>query len=236
MREYLFFMEPCGDQVLSWLDSVTNGALKQVAAYFPDGKKVYAVGGAVRDYFLKRTPTDLDITVAGATDDELDRIPRVSKTYFGSPILNINGVSIDLWRLETSPVLLRAGLPPTIEGMLRIFDFNLERIAVECHSKELVDLGCCDGVEKRVIEYDPFMKEDSVVQAFRAIILKRKTGFEYSSRKLELLATAREKLEDPKECDQVENYFASGNKYVNELPSLKKELLNGFRVKRIQKM
>lgn len=218
-----------GKEIALWLDHVSHGAYFKIRDLFPEAKAVYAVGGSVRDYFLERVPQDLDITISGITTKDLFRIPGLKTNYFGGGMAMVHGVPVDIWPLESSAIFEGTSIPRTIHGLLSAFDFNLERIAVEARTGELIDLGCRAGIQAQTIDYDPINPKDDIIQAARLVLLREKTGFALSDGAQELLRKGSVWARDDKEWDKVMEYFIAGQKYVTFAPEIRDELLREFK-------
>ncbi len=215
-----------GHECYAWLNNCTQGALTQLEDMLPKATSIYLVGGAVRDFYLKRPPSDLDVTVEGMCGRDLESIPGAKRNAFNGPVIPIGDYWVDIWPVPETFFLKDYGLPFTIEGVLSRFVFNLEKIALELRSKNLIDRGCTTGISHRVINYEPHRPFKEPIQAARCVILKRKTNFSYSQTSRELILRSKTQYRNPKVWQEVVEFISLGGKYHDLLEEIHESVLS----------
>jgi putative nucleotidyltransferase with HDIG domain len=155
--------------------------LKQISGMIPDDRHVYLVGGAVRDYLLKRPIYDLDFTLEG---DVRPLSKKVADIYHGAYYLldeerNISRVILHIneEKLVLDFATLRA---ESLIGDLEKRDFTVNAIALDIQNPNmLIDPlhGETDLIAKklRLCHLDSFRNDP--VRVLRAIRLSLSLNF-----------------------------------------------------------
>jgi hypothetical protein len=180
--------------------------LANLAAALPRSAPMYVVGGFARDCVRARVekriiePKDVDLVVA--TDSLASALAKldgeIETTLFGGFRWTPPGAAtwIDVWQLGDTVWIKSLYLRPTIESFLAGVDLNLDRIAVGLNSGEVIDGGCLQAIERRLIDLDAQIRLRALAEdeLARAIILRVKTGYALSAavmRRLESAAPER---------------------------------------------
>lgn len=173
-------ISPCYD-VLSWVRKTYPDSYSFLMSYFGERGGIYLVGGAVRDFFRKENPVDLDVTIDGITSSDLKAVPGIKTITFTPDSVGghayRDGIVIDMWPLQETYGLREFNLPVSIEGVLKRAPLNIDKIAIEIHSGLMYEDGGLDAIAAREISYcpaRPFMEE---IQAARIILAQHKTGY-----------------------------------------------------------
>jgi hypothetical protein len=183
-----------------------NRPLAALAAALPRSAAMYVVGGFARDCAracVERRiiePKDADLVVA--TDSLASALAKldgeIETTLFGGFRWTPPGAAtwIDVWQLKDTLWIKSLHLTPAIESFLAGVDLNLDRIAVGLNSGEVIDGGCLQAIERRLIDLDAQIRLRALAEdeLARAIVLHLKTGYALSAavmRRLESAAPER---------------------------------------------
>ncbi len=84
------------------------------------GKHVMCVfGGAVRDWYLKKEPKDIDIVVhTERFNDIVKGLDKKSNTYGGN-VITLSGVVFDIWNLDNTLAIKSGQFSPTWNDLTR---------------------------------------------------------------------------------------------------------------------
>lgn len=162
--------------------------------------KLYLVGGYVRRAARIATEGwsepvgDLDIIVDSPDvlrpDESLLGGQLARNTFGGFRWFADHGFKhVDFWRLAEHYSIRVFDRPATIRWAMQGFPFSIERIAIDPVSKIVLDGGSLAAIRHRVIEYDACDKYMPELQAVRAILLERKTGFRLGDSVVDLVSS-----------------------------------------------
>jgi tRNA nucleotidyltransferase/poly(A) polymerase len=134
--------------------------IKELSNIFKEnGKKLYIVGGWVRDYLMGKTPEDIDLTTDSLPDETLEflggkySVDLVGKA-FGVIILRIGDQDIEIasFREDSSGRKPDVKLGVTIEEDVKRRDLTISALFYDIDKEEIVDLvGGIDDINNRVI-------------------------------------------------------------------------------------
>ncbi len=115
----------------------------------PFSGTIYLVGGAIREMFLKKTPSDYDL----ALTDERDL--KVLEALFERPSFVLGKKPIQTHRIVADDTSFDITIiEGTIEEDLKRRDFTMNAIAYDIHNDVIVDtLGGLEDIQKMVIRY-----------------------------------------------------------------------------------
>jgi len=166
------------------------------------GRKLYLVGGVVRDLLLGRANLDLDLVFEGDAVKLAQKLADIKKgkvtvhTRFGTAKLRWDNWSVDLTtaRAETyyKPCVLPVVKPASIKEDLFRRDFTINAMAIELsasHYGQLLDLfGGQDDLEHkliRVLHEKSFV--DDATRIWRGLRYEQRLGFQLEPVTLKLL-------------------------------------------------
>lgn len=151
------------------------GILKQV-----EPKSLAIFGGAVRDWWLLKQPKDIDIVVNCPKEivSMLAANFDYQKSQFDGYQFTVDGVKIDVWRLQDSWAFRHKGAgPASWEGLLKNVPFNIDGVLV-FGDGNVMENGFFEGMNNRQIELvNPINKNPAVNITQRAMRFKEKYGF-----------------------------------------------------------
>ena len=121
------------------MDSNIQDAIKQIAVKVNEaGGKMYYVGGYVRDLYLGKKPSDIDVRVIGISKTRFNSIlEQFGRTYWITArydIVKLIGLDIDF----SSPIN-KDGTVKTLENLTEGVDFTMNSILVDVVTGEVVD-------------------------------------------------------------------------------------------------
>lgn len=151
------------------------------------GGNTYLCAGTCRDIILGRSPRDIDVCIEGIKKEDFDNtIASVFDNYAKNRYGGYNipeAKSLDVWQLENMPALKHINDLPTIETMLRSFVINLNSVAINIKTQEIIDNGAIEGIRSRIIDfcYRPLLHDESTFAA-KGILLADRLGFKRSPR------------------------------------------------------
>ncbi len=157
-------------------------AIERLVGHFP-GKNIYLVGGALRDAKMGVQYRDLDFVIDVPLEEFRSFEPHAKRNGFGGVRTHIGDLEgehalMDVWALEDTYCIREFEMEPTIESLLLSTPFNLDKIALNVVTSQLLDLGCDLGIQQRMIHYDPCYPHKEAYQAARCVSLRQRTGFE----------------------------------------------------------
>jgi tRNA nucleotidyltransferase/poly(A) polymerase len=125
-----------------------NDIIQEIARKSLSGK-VYLVGGAIREMFLKKTPNDYDL----ALTDEKDL--KILETLFERPSFILGKKPIQTHRIMADDTSFDITIVEgTIEEDLKRRDFTMNAIAYDINNDVIVDtLGGLEDIQKMIIRY-----------------------------------------------------------------------------------
>jgi len=169
----------------SELWDIIPDSIKDIHKIFQEkGKKIYIVGGAIRDYLKGDTPKDFDLTTNALPDEVLSYLESKYKTNiqgksFGTIVVypkdQPDGVEITTFRQDiTKGRNPQVKLGVTIEDDVKRRDITFNALFYDLDSKEIVDLtGGKNDLENNLVKMvgDPIERfdEDSlrILRTFR---------------------------------------------------------------------
>lgn len=181
--------------------------LKQIAIQVNNnGGKMYYVGGYVRDLFLGKKPSDIDVRVIGISKEVFNSVlEQFGKTCWIDArydLVKLIGLDIDFSSPET-----KDGKIKTIDDLTAGVDFTMNSILLDVISGEIIDLyNGREDIKNRTIRISRINDVDDEFLAVRACRFKAKLGFEID--------------EDSKE--KIKNFTLSEVNKQRILPELRK--------------
>ena len=156
------------------LQSIINQIAIQVDKY---GGKVYYVGGYVRDLYLGKEPSDIDVRVIGISKEDFSKILKefgkicwIDAKY---EIVKLIGFDIDFASPEN-----KDGSVKTIEDLTQGVDFTMNSIFMDVLTGDVIDpFNGIQDIQNRVIRIAKLDEVEDEFLAIRACRFKSKLGF-----------------------------------------------------------
>jgi tRNA nucleotidyltransferase/poly(A) polymerase len=201
------------------------GAVMEAAAVFINaGKKVYLVGGAVRDLLRNATAHDFDLATDAHPAEVQALFRRVIPTgiQHGTVTVLWKGLSLEVTTFRTESGY-RDGRRPdtvsyaaTIEADLSRRDFTMNAVALELPGKKLVDpFGGKEDIKKRVIRAVGSARErfaEDGLRPVRAVRFAAQLGFELEPATFEAIRPSlpiTQKVSPERIRDELDNMMMS---------------------------
>ncbi len=204
------------------------------------GVEAYVVGGYVRDHYLARPSTDIDIVVVGSGVDLAEEVGRELKTNvsifkrFGTAMLRADGAEIEFVGARKESYSPDSRKPSIEEGTLeddqRRRDFTINAMAWSLNSKTFGELADpFDGMfdlEDRVImtPCDPDITfSDDPLRMMRAVRFASQLGFDIESETFDAISRNAHRIS----IVSMERILVELNKIIaSPKPSMGFELLD----------
>lgn len=149
------------------------GILKKV-----NDDKFAVFGGAVRDWYLGRKPKDIDI-VLNCSSDIVTMLAdnfKHKKSQFDGYQFEIDGVNLDVWRLEDS-WYFKQGNKPSWPNLICSTPFYMDAVLVFKNGRVLQNLFYKAMADKVIELQNSVNKNPKLFIAQRALRFKSKYGF-----------------------------------------------------------
>jgi hypothetical protein len=177
-------------QLLS--DTNTDEALKFLEAALPGDAEIYLAGGVIRDILIA------DIHGSGPRTEDIDVfIANVRTGIRPTDILDkeqieitdLSGVRwwpqkatlpLDISLLEDFVIIEKYEMEPNLKNLLDTIDFTVNAAVFDYKLRELHIKRCAEAVKKRFVDFNTRLFYTKATSAFRALVLKHKTGFRLS--------------------------------------------------------
>ena len=169
------------------------------------GFKAYIVGGAVRDYLLGLTPSDIDITTDATHEEVMNIFSRVypSGIKFGTVTVMVDDIGFEVTTFRTDGEYLDGRRPETvtfgktIEEDLSRRDFSINSMAMDINGN-IVDLfDGQDDLKNGIIRAvgDPVKRfSEDALRILRAFRFSARYGFEIEENTLDAIKETKEGL------------------------------------------
>ena len=189
------------------LQSIINQIAIQVDKH---GGKMYYVGGYVRDLYLGKEPSDIDVRVIGISKEEfseiLEEFGKICWIDARYDIVKLIGFDIDFASPEN-----KDGSIKTIEDLTQGVDFTMNSIFMDVLTGEVIDpFKGIEDIKNRVIRIAKLDEVDDEFLAIRACRFKAKLGFSI----------------DEESAERIKGFSFENVKTQRILPELRKVLNN----------
>ena len=193
---------------------LSNPLFRQIARLADaEGVRAFVVGGYVRDYYLNRPSTDIDVVVVGsgialaeALAEELHAKVSVFKTFGTAMVRTREGVEVEFVGARKESYTLNSRKPQveagTLEDDQRRRDFTINAMAWslnEASFGELVDpFGGMEDLEDCIIRTpcDPDITfSDDPLRMMRAVRFATQLGFELEAETFDAIARNASRIE-----------------------------------------
>jgi hypothetical protein len=164
-------------------------ALTHLKAVLPEGTVLYLVGGAIRNLIIDsfhgyRPPIeDIDLFIDNVVGDilltELLPAGRCFNTDLGGVRWKPAGsiYSIDICLLRDFAIIKKYGLKPHLDNLLRALDFTMNTVVFDTGRGRLYERNALTDIRKRLMAFNTKMLYNRTATAYRALLLRHKTGF-----------------------------------------------------------
>lgn len=182
---------------LSSLPPPIESQARELLEFFkPHGAKVYAVGGSVRDFHLRRPLKDLDLEIHQITpalfESLMERLGAkgVGKSFF---VYKWQEIDLSLPRLETKTALGHRGfevkLASSPKEAAKRRDFTINALMLELESGELFDFfGGMDDLKRRRLHIiSPQTFQEDSLRVLRAARFASELGFRIAPEDIPLM-------------------------------------------------
>ena len=165
----------------------------------PEEATVYVVGGALRDIVIRElhgsgpVTEDIDLFI-GNLADGFDLEARMADQR--CLLTELGGVrwqpentrfAFDLSRLQDFVIFRKYHIEPSLENLLATMDFTFNAIVYDRTSATLHENRCVASIRRRLMDFTSTMFYTREVTAYRALLLRFKTGFILSEAVFEFL-------------------------------------------------
>ena len=171
------------------LQGPVRTALTHLKSVLPEGTILYLVGGAIRNLIIEsfhgyRPPTeDIDLFIGNAAGDillaELLPAGRCFITDLGGIRWKPPGsvYSIDICLLRDFTIIKKYGLKPDLDNLLTALDFTMNAVVFDTERGRLYERNALTDIRKRLMAFNTKMLYNRTATAYRALLLRHKTGF-----------------------------------------------------------
>jgi hypothetical protein len=171
------------------LQGPVRTALTHLKSVLPEGTILYLVGGAIRNLIIEsfhgyRPPTeDIDLFIGNAAGDillaELLPAGRCFITDLGGIRWKPAGsiYSVDICLLRDFTIIKKYGLKPDLDNLLTALDFTMNTVVFDTGRGRLYERNALTDIRKRLMAFNTKMLYNRTATAYRALLLRHKTGF-----------------------------------------------------------
>jgi hypothetical protein len=164
-------------------------ALTHLKSVLPEGTILYLVGGAIRNLIIEsfhgyRPPIeDIDLFIGNvASDILLAELLPAGRCY----ITDLGGIrwqpagsiySVDICLLRNFTIIKKYGLEPDLDNLLTALDFTMNTVVFDTGRGRLYERNALTDIRKRLMAFNTKMLYNRTATAYRALLLRHKTGF-----------------------------------------------------------
>lgn len=174
-------------------DFILQGPVRTVLTHLksvlPEGTILYLVGGAIRNLIIEsfhgyRPPIeDIDLFIGNVAGDILlaELLPA-GRCY----ITDLGGIrwqpagsiySVDICLLRNFTIIKKYGLEPDLDNLLTALDFTMNTVVFDTGRGRLYERNALTDIRKRLMAFNTKMLYNRTATAYRALLLRHKTGF-----------------------------------------------------------
>lgn len=204
---------------------LTAQAKKIIELFTDNGRQIYAVGGAVRDFLMKRKSDDIDFATDALPVQTMEILKSASIAYYetglqhGTVTAVVDGVPFEITTFRKDGEYNDSRHPenvdflPSIEGDLARRDFTVNALAYSSESGIIDLFGGLDDINNKLIrtvgDADKRFSEDAL-RILRALRFSSVLGFEVEERTSESILKNKELLKNV----SVERIFSEFSKLL----------------------
>ncbi|MGW8187278.1 MAG: hypothetical protein ACWGNK_08420 [Desulfobacterales bacterium] len=164
-------------------------ALTHLKSVLPEGAIIYLVGGAIRNLIIESFHgyrpliEDIDIFIGNGAGGillaELLPAGRCFKTDLGGIRWKPAGsiYSVDICLLRDFTIIKKYGLKPDLDNLLGALDFTMNTVVFDTGRGKLYERNALTDIRKRLMAFNTKMVYNRTASAYRALLLRHKTGF-----------------------------------------------------------
>lgn len=143
--------------------------------------KVGIFGGAVRDWWLDKTPKDIDLVIDASEASLKSLLDNfgAQKNGFGGNVIVIDGVTFDFWTINDTYAFRTGQMPSSWVNLAKSVPFNTDAVVVMLDGS-VIEQGFWEAIDKKKIEFLNRIIRDPQRIARRAIAQSDKYQFELS--------------------------------------------------------
>ena len=165
----------------------------------PADAQIYIVGGALRDRAIHEchgsgpVTKDIDLFIGNLPDNYNLLSPMVSERCSPTDLGGIRWLpgdsryAFDLSRLQDFVIFRKYHIEPSLKNLLASVDFTFNAIVYDRQSATLHETGCLQDIGRRILDFHTTMFYNRNTIAYRALLLRFKTGFILSEDVFEFL-------------------------------------------------
>ena len=190
------------DRIAAFLDrDEIRTPLYFLEKLLPEDAVVYIVGGALRDLVIHEihgsgpATEDIDVMIGNlaAPLDLQDRIGsgRCLPTGFGGIrwLPENTRYAFDLSRMQDFVIFRKYNIEPNRENLLATLDFTCNAIVYDRTAAALHESRCITAIRRRLLDFNSTLFYNRETIAYRALLLRFKTGFILSEDVFDFLKT-----------------------------------------------
>ena len=181
------------DRIIRFLsDTNAQEALDFLQKSLPDDADIYIAGGVVRDILIAKlhgagpSTEDIDIFIAdvptGFHPSDILATDQFEVTDLGGVRWRPQNTELplDICLLENFVILEKYQMEPNLENFLDTIDFTVNAAVFDYRRRCLHSKRCIEDVAGRTIDFNSRLLYTKASTAFRALVLRYKTGFRLS--------------------------------------------------------
>lgn len=137
-------------------------------------------GGAVRDWYLDKTPKDIDIVVDTFYFKEILEGVKIAENTFGGTVIILDGITFDIWNLPDTYAFKSGQFSASWENLIYSVPFNLDAIIVMTDGRVYDHPAFWNGLNNKEIDFMNSVHKDPKFLAQRAVLFAKKYKFALS--------------------------------------------------------
>jgi hypothetical protein len=167
----------------------------------PEETHVYVVGGALRDLVIREchgsgpATEDIDLFVGNLADEFDLENEMMTERWLPTELGGLRWLpaqsryAFDLSRLQDFVIFQKYKIEPSLENLLAAVDFTFNAIVYDQKLATLHENRCLQSVRQRLLDFNSTMFYNRETTAYRALLLRFKTGFILSESVFDFLKT-----------------------------------------------
>lgn len=168
----------------------------------PDSARLLVIGGALRNLILEniggKAPRteDIDVIIADSPLNFHFRNTLKNQRFRRTELRGVrwfppdSGYSFDLSFLSDFVTLRYFSMESTVENLLSVIDFNVNAVIYDTKNEVLIEKNIFQALSGRVMDFNTTRIVDTLLIAYRLLILRNKLNFFLSERTFHFLRNA----------------------------------------------